>query len=498
MLLLLKFVLRYQTLFCCLILMWALGIIIGTLFLTTWGNVSKLDRTYPGMHQLLQKRAGFSADNPKVARALKYCSSLMAGNLEQEGEGEPGSRLEAVVLMMRHGDRGPMKDFYKLSSVHCGLNFTDNDFQQYLDYMQSHIHSRPAHDAFRRFAVLPKGNSCLPGRLTQFGALQQLRTGRLLRQAYVGQWNLLRENWTMDEVVTVSTMVERTYQSAVSFLFGFLPNFDFMKLNLKVGLGSTLCYTKQFCHCPSADKLNRAVEREKWELVNSHPAVQGLVEQVDSALHFRKYRSSSAAKPDDIFDKLLVFVCHQTSLPCYSDSSCVSFEQLNNIISFLEWRGKQLIKSENVRLFSVLTMHGFLMDLVQRLIDVRNRQKKHRFIFYSAHDKTLMPLMVALGFFDGNRPPFSSRLIWELYSRPHSKGERIYHLKIVYNGKDVTKRTSFCSPKKQDSANASRNPYLCLLDTFVKFVRIDYLKELNATSFRDACIVPPTDMDYFN
>lgn len=414
------------------------------------------------------------------------------------GVGEPGSRLEAVILMMRHGDRGPMHPFRNLTSINCGYKNAENlDFQEYLRFASSHIQSRPARDAFRRFPIVPKGNFCLSGQLTEVGTQQQFQTGRLFREVYINQNHLLRDNWGMEDVVVCSTMVERTYQSAISFLYGFLPKFDFAKLNIKVGLGSLFCYSQQLCHCPLIDKLNRAVEKDKAQYVTSHPAVQSLVEHINSILRVHNSHFSSPTNPDDVFDKLLVYVCHHASLPCYNEHSCVTVEQLNNVISFLEWRGKQLAISHNVKVLSRLSIQGFLTDVLQRLLDIQHQRKKHRFIFYSAHDKTLMPLLVSFGVFDGIRPPFSSRFVMELHSKPVSsvgknEKERIYHLKIIYNGKDVTKKTNFCFSKKRE-----REPsFVCPLDNFVKFVQEDYLKEMNASSFKAACVAPTPEPDW--
>lgn len=66
--------------------MWLFNFYAEALFLTTRGVVNKLDHTYLDVHQLLQERTFLNANNPKVIRALKYCSPLInGGGLGEEG-----------------------------------------------------------------------------------------------------------------------------------------------------------------------------------------------------------------------------------------------------------------------------------------------------------------------------------------------------------------------------------------------------------------------------
>ncbi|GAB6021570.1 hypothetical protein CHUAL_004164 [Chamberlinius hualienensis] len=387
---------------------------------------------------------------------------------------------------MRHGDRGPMQFFRNLSTLNCGSRQNRSSlFSNYTRYMDQHGNKRSSRDPFRNFSPLPKNSSCFPGYLTEWGLLQQLQTGQLLGNIYINRLKLLKNNWRPEEVVFISTLMERTYQSAMGFAFGFLPNFDITKLSFKIGLGATFCYSQQFCRCPLMDKLKRATEAEKYSMLSFHQAVQDLVEEADSILSFQRLYNGNTARPDDVFDKLLVYVCHGVNLPCHNENSCITVDNLANIISFLEWRGKRLSESLNVKLLSRLSMQGFLTDLLQRLHDVISGRKKAKFIFFSAHDNTLMPLLLSMGIYDGNRPPYSSRLVFELHSfSDYNNNSKVYHLRVIYNGKDMTKRLQFCYKPATKVPLASK---WCLFKHFSRFVEKDYLLELNSTSFRQAC-----------
>lgn len=63
---------------------------------------------------------------------------------------------------------------------------------------------------------------------------------------------------------------------------------------------------------------------------------------------------------------------------------------------------------------------------------------------YSGHDTTLTPLLLALELPVDQWPPFASRLIFELYKPSTDSSSVGYLVKVIFNGKDVTKRLKFC------------------------------------------------------
>ena len=72
---------------------------------------------------------------------------------------------------------------------------------------------------------------------------------------------------------------------------------------------------------------------------------------------------------------------------------------------------------------------------------------------YSSHDSMVMPLLVALGCYEWEWPPFASYIAYELFK--HKKTGGLY-IKVIYNGKVCDVRLIimwyiFCigiSPKK--------------------------------------------------
>ena len=73
-----------------------------------------------------------------------------------------------------------------------------------------------------------------------------------------------------------------------------------------------------------------------------------------------------------------------------------------------------------------------------------NAENKHKFIYYSAHDSTIMALLVVLH--DGNNnkmdynwPQFGANLTIELWKREEDKSDKAkndsYFLRVYYMGK---------------------------------------------------------------
>jgi len=63
-----------------------------------------------------------------------------------------------------------------------------------------------------------------------FWQIQQLNNGRLLRHAYLDKLNFLNSDDISRSVLVQTTHVRRTLQSAVAFLYGFLPGYHLKKV----------------------------------------------------------------------------------------------------------------------------------------------------------------------------------------------------------------------------------------------------------------------------
>lgn len=86
--------------------------------------------------------------------------------------------------------------------------------------------------------------------------------------------------------------------------------------------------------------------------------------------------------------------------------------------------------------------------------------KVPRFILYSGHDTTLMPLLSSLGIWDGKWAPYASMWNMELYhiDEPHLEYPSAKAFRMIFNGKVLTDQITGC------------NSDLCDLDILLKIV----------------------------
>lgn len=62
--------------------------------------------------------------------------------------------------------------------------------------------------------------------------------------------------------------------------------------------------------------------------------------------------------------------------------------------------------------------------------------RDRRFILYSGHDQNIAAVLVALGAFDGHRPPYASRLVFELWTaKGRTDADSV--VRTIYNGRVI-------------------------------------------------------------
>uniref|UniRef100_T1ISF2 2-phosphoxylose phosphatase 1 n=1 Tax=Strigamia maritima TaxID=126957 RepID=T1ISF2_STRMM len=423
----------------------------------------------------------------KKTRPIKYCALPNTILLGQEGRGRKGDLLEGVVIITRHGDRGSLRGLLNQSLVSCSVNFSSHsDLTRYVKFMRNKERERSKSDLFRHFHLLPiLSEQCLSGQLSSQGIIQMLRLGKLLHQVYLKRHYLVNETTALQDVIVFCSNVPRTYQSVLAFLHSFLPSYPSWN-NVKMGSGLTFCHSRKFCDCPVIDKIEQVIWKEKWTHLKSHPAVFNLIQSLTPL--YGVVSDQDGGLPDSLFDSLMVYLCHQQKMPCDKNGICASVDQLNNLMAFLDWSGRQTANHGLFRRASKLRTHGLLVDIVHRLINIKSRNKKKsipRIVIYSGHDLTLIAIMSALGFYDGSKIPYASRLIFELYKSHDSKE---FHVKIIYNGRDLTKRISLCSHSKSHNIkNQTKSDFICPLSNLELYISKNFYRELNVTSFQQAC-----------
>ncbi|XP_077397234.1 2-phosphoxylose phosphatase 1 isoform X2 [Festucalex cinctus] len=447
--------------------------------------------------------------NP-VSEAYGYCNSPSHTEQAWEGHTPADYKLLSVQVMIRHGDRYPLYSIPKTKrpAINCTLSVSRNPSHPLLRSFISHMGKGSVgrwESPLASVPRLPNHNNCEMGELTQTGVVQHLRNGKLLRQAYHPH-SLLPSDWSPQQVWVETTGKSRTLQSALAFLYGFLPEFNWKTLTVR-HQGSTL-FCSSACDCPARNRYLEEEQKRQYRLRVADTELERTYADMARTLSIPT-RNLRAANP---IDSLLCHLCHGLSFPCVSKTDGSKGECLT-MAQFAVIRRQQLDDEMDrrraglYRKYAILAMYPYLNRTAAKMERVAKAAAGNRppraggeevFTLSSAHDVTVAPLLSALGLEEARFPPFAARLVFELWKSPSEirgppkqkagKDERPKardggcFIRVLYNGEDVTYHTTFCSSFGRRSSHP-----LCPLKKFLSFVRRDMFNLVNATSYKEAC-----------
>lgn len=141
---------------------------------------------------------------------------------------------------------------------------------------------------------------------------------------------------------------------------------------------------------------------------------------------------------------ILTRYCHKHPLPC-GPGGCVSHEMAAEGIDFAIWA-----MTENFTGIADMATHPMLIQMAKRMIDKSQSKSMLKFVLYSGHDSTVIPLMANLGVHDRKRwTPYATRVGIELWKDTRTGSSRAnsidqYYFRVLVNGKVVTSKMKFC------------------------------------------------------
>ncbi|CAD5115609.1 unnamed protein product [Dimorphilus gyrociliatus] len=288
----------------------------------------------------------------------------------------------------------------------------------------------------RKFGIMPNKELCAITQLTPAGFLQTIRIGKLLRSKYSSFLSNIRKQ----DIYVRTTERSRTVQSAVGFLYGLLDEVELPPF--KVSASTNFCSTK-------------------WTLIDKCFCKKRKVLQKASKLN------ETLRNIPEIVDNLMAHKCNDVNF-----DHPVSERLADEYWTLLDDTGAAQLKNEEFFKLHKLLAHPFLCELSLRMFNATKDSKlTPKIALYSGHDLTIKSVLTALGLFDGRWPSFAARVVFELYETPEGR----HQVRILYNGIDISDKAFFCRPN-------------CSLNNFVKFCKIDNLKQFrSAKSYRDAC-----------
>uniref|UniRef100_A0A3Q3AJM2 2-phosphoxylose phosphatase 1 n=1 Tax=Kryptolebias marmoratus TaxID=37003 RepID=A0A3Q3AJM2_KRYMA len=447
--------------------------------------------------------------NP-IFEAYSYCNIPNHTEQAWEGHSPVDYKLLSVQVMIRHGDRYPLYSIPKTKrpAIDCTLSISRQPSHPLLNSFINHMgkggqgHWKPPLGSVSR---LPSHSACEIGELTQTGVVQHLYNGQLLHHAYK-QHSLLPTDWSPRQVWVETTGRSRTLQSGLAFLYGFLPNFDWSKLNVHHQWSTLFCGSA--CDCPARNRYLEDEQRRQYQFRLANDNLDRTYTDMARTLGLPT-RELRAANP---IDSLLCHLCHGLSFPCVPSGNggtggCLTMAQ------FAVIQQQQLddeVDRTRVGLYhkyATLAMYPYLNRTAAKMERVAKASRAGRksrvggeevFTLSSAHDVTMAPLLSALGLEDARFPRFAARIVFELWKSPSviqgqtkkraREGDKSnvtdgdLFLRVLYNGEDVTFHTTFCH-----SHDHYMNQPLCPLENFLTFVRRDMFSIVNATSYKEAC-----------
>nr|XP_045582239.1 2-phosphoxylose phosphatase 1-like [Procambarus clarkii]XP_045582240.1 2-phosphoxylose phosphatase 1-like [Procambarus clarkii] len=487
---------KFKVLRCYILILGWLGIIL--LFLSYWRVETDSSHPAPPPLQVNSGSQPFQTsvqqEKPRSKKLRHQCNPPDRIQRHQEGVLPPQYELSGVMIVLRHGDRGPLLHVRNLSSINCG--YKSYGTQVYKKYVSDILNVSKTNSyinfvgPFMKYPLLPLPSKCGIGHLTPQGVLQHLQLGKILKEIYFYEFNLLGNKQELDDIVIYSTKYRRTFQSVLAFLYSFIPNFDISKIRMREGKGVSFC--ENDCRCEKTDYFDQKYDQERKDYRKSHPGVVDLVRSINPLIKANP-SAEDIVNPLVMRDALLSYVCHGATLPCNNDK-CVKVEDVTSLISYEEWEGKQKRTSAQ-RKAAKLRSYGLLKNIIATM-DGMIGDAKPRVVIYSGHDKTLKYLLDSLAVPNYQLPYYASRLIVELYRNSsvaqNSEYRASYFFRLVYNGKDITKSIPFCDSftiKQLKSGSVKRGTIsLCGVGKLETYIRPElYFKEFNAVSYREAC-----------
>lgn len=392
----------------------------------------------------------FPSPGVKPPAHYDYCQA----NLEQDSlsahlrnsTGE-GYELVQVQVLFRHGDRTPLGQIRKTPTYE-----DHNVWQCWADELNNYALEQPVgHIASeleipRIFAKVyetgkePLRGNCGLGELTPKGVSQHNQLGAMFRELYVDQMGFLPEQLNTADVFIRAGDEERLLHSAQAQLRGLYPPAAAAQsqvVQMVVRDSEWDNMTPNTNGCPELAQLKK--EAQKSSAYKQH-ADQG--NQVDAML--KQQFQVSGLNKFDVVDLIRGQRCHNLT-----GFSVLNAEQTEQVI---DWEDVDFCWFPFDQASYRIGIGSFIGDMWQKALDAMNNENPFKWVMWSGHDSSLVPVLRAMGIFDGYWPPYASHLVWELWRK---NGD--YYVYLHYNGATLT--TPTCSaamcPVKEFAAGIS-------------------------------------------
>ena len=341
------------------------------------------------------------------------------------------------------------------------------ELRNFLGDMAVQKDQQPPRSKFSSWSLYPRNTVCSNSQLTGQGAVQQLFNGLAMKEKYVKKWNLFGPQFSPSQLDIRSTPISRTYQSVVSLLYGFLPQFNVSEVDILPSENIYFCNPSMVpgvC-CERSMRLKKLQDDARAAGRQRNPDLTDLAEVLD----IKAGRLPPLAVLVDLFQG---YACHGMKLPCGKGGKCVTASMLEKLWALVDSEGLAASRNTKFDQYSRALAHSLLAEILTNMLKVSRNQSPVRFTVYSGHDLTMTALLQTLGIYKGKWPSYATRLTFELYRKLRAKGE--HYVRVIHNGQEITSLVRFCHRRTVEG--------MCALNHFKNFI---YVENLKAIGVRD-------------
>jgi len=345
--------------------------------------------------------------------------------------------LKFVLSTIRHGDRMPTAPCWPGLSqfFNCTLKFDFRSFNSGLNNIYGAASSATNNNRLFRREFLTQNDTlygnCGAGQLTYKGFEQEKMNGKMYRKAYIDS-GFLPQHYgsnTSNLFFLRADEKSRTQQSLEGVFEGFYPeeennenvHFNLLDLDYDYLTPNTLI-------CPRLAIYRGEYTNSTKYLEYQNEYILPLEEKLQVLFNY-----TSLPSVGKVFDCFKALLCHDLPIP-----EELSMFLYNETANTKNWMKHYEFTYPSVNTTSRLQIGFLLGEFRQFFIQKMKNETNVKFAFYSAHDETLTPILLALDAFGGEivgTVAYASSLTFEMYQSSLSSSE--YFIRTIFNGKEL-------------------------------------------------------------
>jgi hypothetical protein len=361
----------------------------------------------------LKQQLGEQCHSPDI-----MAKELSVSEEGQHFQGSENFQIKLVQVVTRHGDRAPM---FGTALIHMQDFHCPEGRKQYFS----------STDFFTR--------RCYNAKLTWAGCRQFWLIGKYFRKTY--QFGL-----TVDELerklLLLSTASQRTVWSARCFAGGFFDKNDYSRVVVTQSgpffYDNPVSKTDYVKGCPSYGRLMSQI-RKQPQYQSDQSIWKSAIREGNDFLSLSRYKHNNITNIGRFNDALVCHFCHIYSKgDSNSATPCVQDKCMSPLLALMLIRATNIYTNHSYNQnISIAQVQPLIAQIVSEMEQWIKGEGRRVLVHYSGHDVTISALLSALGIGYGHRPPYASRLVFEMWK---SKQRDEHIVRVLYNGQLVESR----------------------------------------------------------